>query len=152
MLKAYPSLGGRTRRRHQQPLVAIAHDEVLRHPEIVLSPADGAHGSDHVEHARRGAGQARTSRLSRSQVPRPFDVCDDLCPAALSFSDQRRGTNPYLVWTNFADWTTEPGGTETVLVAIPRAAAEWLNAEGDPDAEQSYFDRGFRFHQLGVAP
>jgi hypothetical protein len=81
-----------------------------------------------------------------------FAVCDEVCSAALSFSDQKRGANLYLVWTNFVDWTTEPGGTEKARATMPRAAAEWLEADGDADAERDYFERWFRFHNLGVTP
>jgi hypothetical protein len=81
-----------------------------------------------------------------------FDVCDEVCSAAPNFAAQKRGANLYLVWINVVDWTTEPGSTEKARAAIPRAAAEWPEAEGDSQAEHHYFERWFRFHNLGVTP
>lgn len=81
----------------------------------------------------------------------PWPLADEVVCSALAL-DTPRGYDLYLVWTNFYDQTTEPGGEQEAEAAMPSAAAEWLASEGDPDAERAYFAKWFAFHRLTVRP
>jgi hypothetical protein len=81
----------------------------------------------------------------------PWPLVDEVVNAALALGTPR-GYDLYLVWTNFYDQTTESGGEQAAKGAMPLAATEWLESEGDDDAERAYLVKWFDYHGLRTQP